>query len=167
MASTTAIERASGCRSGENSTYEASAICSRPSQDWVATRTASNRRNSWCRQSRRRLVRKVTSVPVVAACSVTRRVLLQVGPHLVVLEGRGQLGHLRRVDDVDALPVLGAEAGNRGLQQLDVLAGEPQRECGRADLVVAEAVVHGQVLGQVADEGGELRWVGHHARAEP
>ena len=44
MASTMAIETASGWRSGEKSTYDARAICSTPSQDWVATRTASRRR---------------------------------------------------------------------------------------------------------------------------
>ena len=44
MASTVAIEAASGWRSGEKSTYDARAICSTPSEDWVATRTASSRR---------------------------------------------------------------------------------------------------------------------------
>ncbi len=44
IASTAAIAAASGWRSGENSTNEASAICSTPSLDWVATRTANSRR---------------------------------------------------------------------------------------------------------------------------
>ena len=55
MASTVAMEAASGWRSGEKSTYEASAICSTPSHDWVAIRTASSRRKYLWRQSCRRL----------------------------------------------------------------------------------------------------------------
>ena len=55
IASTAAMAAASGCRSGENRTYDARPICSTPSQDWVATRTASRRRKYRCRQSWRRL----------------------------------------------------------------------------------------------------------------
>jgi hypothetical protein len=43
-ASTAATDAASGCRSGENKTYDARAIWSTPSLVWVATRMASSRR---------------------------------------------------------------------------------------------------------------------------
>ena len=63
MASTVATDAASGWRCGENSTNEASATCSTPSAVWVATRTDSSRRNSWCRTSCRRLRTNSTPRP--------------------------------------------------------------------------------------------------------
>src|SRR4051812_15053004 len=168
-ASTAAIEAASGCRSGENSTNDARATCSSPSAPWMATRTLSSRRNRGWSHSRRSPATNVTRVPSRGRPWVgpsALGVLLEVVVHRVVLQGLAQLGHLGLVDDVDALPVGGAEACERRLQQLDVLGVQAQRQGGRADLGVAEAVVHRQVLGQVADERAELRRVGDDARAQ-
>ena len=60
----------------------------------------------------------------------------------------------------------GAEAGDRGLQQVDVGRGQPQRDREIPDRLVTQAGVDGDVLGDPGDEAGERGRVGDDLRAQ-